>query len=111
MTPNQIAGRNLRILRIRSGMTQLALADLLAVTHQQVQKYESGKNAIPAFTMLRLARHFSVHMESFFSEPATEHAELPDAVTDLLVFKLFKRITEPKAKRMAILMLRLLSKL
>jgi transcriptional regulator with XRE-family HTH domain len=41
-------GSLLRESRLRSGLTQSDLGRLLGVTFQQVQKYESGVNRVPA---------------------------------------------------------------
>jgi transcriptional regulator with XRE-family HTH domain len=39
-------GARVRQFRIRSGLSQTALADAIGVTFQQIQKYEKGTNAI-----------------------------------------------------------------
>ena len=41
-------GANLRRIRVMRELTQTDIADALGVTYQQVQKYETGANAIVA---------------------------------------------------------------
>ena len=60
-------GRNLRALRLRYGLSQEALGELLGVTFQQVQKYENGANRLPVEKLYRLHRHFRVPCEYFFA--------------------------------------------
>lgn len=43
---DQTFGRRLRTIREARGLSQTALAQALGVTFQQVQKYESGMNAV-----------------------------------------------------------------
>lgn len=41
-TENNIFGENLRQLREENGLTQKALAEMLAISHQSVSKWELG---------------------------------------------------------------------
>lgn len=58
-------GQNLRVLRKMSGYSQGALADLLGVSHQQIQKYETGINRLPLQTMPLLCDVLGVKTEDF----------------------------------------------
>ena len=52
-------GRILRRVRLSQGVTQEQVADMLGVTFQQVQKYESGANRISLnrfFTLCEVMR-------------------------------------------------------
>lgn len=46
-------GRDLREIRVKKGMSQAALAEVIGVTFQQVQKYEKGENRIPVVQLVR----------------------------------------------------------
>ena len=59
-------GKKLRFLRKKYNLTQNNLADLLGVTYQQVQKYESGKNRILASKLFYLSEILKIPMEYFF---------------------------------------------
>ena len=48
-------GQNIRAHRLRLRMTQVALAKLLGVTFQQVQKYENGANRVAAGRLAEIA--------------------------------------------------------
>lgn len=58
-------GENLRVLRKMAGYSQGALADLLGVSHQQIQKYETGVNRLPLQTMPLLCDVLGAPMEDF----------------------------------------------
>ena len=59
-------GRNLRLIRVRTGYTQQELANAMNLTFQQIQKYESGRNRISAPRLYDAARALGVNIESFF---------------------------------------------
>ena len=52
-------GNNLTSLRLQNGQSQASTAQLLGVSPQQVQKYESGSNRISAAAILMLSRNWS----------------------------------------------------
>jgi len=52
---NVEVGRRLRVARLSAGWTQTRLANLLGLTFQQVQKYETGRNRLPASRYAALA--------------------------------------------------------
>ena len=61
-----IVGHNLRIHRLRRGLSQTELADQLGVTFQQVQKYERGTNRIGSGRLFRIGEFFDLPVEQFF---------------------------------------------
>jgi transcriptional regulator with XRE-family HTH domain len=63
---NRYVGRRLRELRLQRGITQEALGRALALTFQQVQKYEKGQNAVSAGRLYHLARVLNVSPLYFF---------------------------------------------
>lgn len=56
-------GKRLRTLRNASSLSQERLADLLGVSFQQLQKYETGKNRMPAAHIVTAARILDVSVE------------------------------------------------
>jgi len=83
---NQVA-KNIRFLRTRTfkevknknnelvfrHIRQEQLAkEVLNVTFQQIQKYETGLNKIDAIKLYKLAKYFDVPMETFFDEKLSE---------------------------------------
>ena len=56
-----------RIIRL-----ELLAIEVLNVTFQQIQKYETGLNKIDAIKLYKLAKYFEVPMEIFFDEKLSE---------------------------------------
>ncbi len=73
---NRKIGRRLRELRIAQGITMPMLAEMIGVTFQQVQKYESGFNGLKPEKLLAFSRALKVPVASFFeaSAPPEESA-------------------------------------
>lgn len=63
---NAYVGRQLRIRRRKLGLSQKDLALELGVTHQQIQKYECGKNALRPTMLWRAAAVLDVSVDYFF---------------------------------------------
>jgi transcriptional regulator with XRE-family HTH domain len=63
---DQHVGYRLRMRRKMLGLTQKALAHALALTFQQVQKYENGTNRISAGRLQQLSQILKVPVALFF---------------------------------------------
>ncbi|HEX5079931.1 MAG TPA: helix-turn-helix transcriptional regulator [Geminicoccaceae bacterium] len=59
-------GERIRLRRTELGLTQEQLAEALAVSYQQIQKYETGANRVSAGRMLEIARKLGVDVGYFF---------------------------------------------
>lgn len=59
-------GRNLKILRTRYGYSQHAIACVLNVSYQQIQKYETGTNRLSAEGLFILKHFYDVPYDVFF---------------------------------------------
>lgn len=69
LTPVDIhLGRRMRIRRTMLGISQEKLSELLGITFQQVQKYESGKNRISASRLYDLSHLLNVPVQFFFDD-------------------------------------------
>ncbi|MDR2781930.1 MAG: helix-turn-helix domain-containing protein [Holosporaceae bacterium] len=64
---NQVIGNNIRHARKFRSMTQHQLANLLGLTFQQLQKYETGKNRVSAERLYQLSRLLNIPIDYFFS--------------------------------------------
>lgn len=73
-------GATVRLLRLDQGMTLSEAAEGLHLSHQQLQKYETGANRISAGMLFEIARHFKVRVESLFEGPDDDLAEADAAV-------------------------------
>jgi len=58
---------HLRERRLACGMTLVELAGHLGISHQQLQKYETGANRMSAGMLYRLSRQLGVPLADFFA--------------------------------------------
>lgn len=61
---------NLRALREDSDLSQKKVAEVLAITQQQYQLYESGKREIPPHHLAKLCRYYGVSADYLLDLPA-----------------------------------------
>ncbi|HLS68043.1 MAG TPA: helix-turn-helix transcriptional regulator [Kiloniellales bacterium] len=59
-------GQRIRERRIELGMSQSALAGILGITFQQVQKYERGGNRVSGSRLWDISRALGVEVSHFF---------------------------------------------
>ena len=52
--------------RIANGLTQLAFAERIGVTYQQIHKYEAGVNRIASDRLWKIAQVLEVEVSAFF---------------------------------------------
>jgi transcriptional regulator with XRE-family HTH domain len=117
--PNPIdkhVGSRVRMRRMMLGMSQEKLGDALALTFQQVQKYEKGTNRIGASRLQQISQILQVPVAFFFEgapqlsegvvTDALQTAPSPSYVSDFLatsdglsLTKAFMRIPDPKLRR------------
>jgi transcriptional regulator with XRE-family HTH domain len=117
--PNPIdkhVGSRVRMRRMMLGMSQEKLGDALALTFQQVQKYEKGTNRIGASRLQQISQILQVPVAFFFegapvlaeaaSSEGLQEAPSPAYVSDFLatsdglsLTKAFMRIPDPKLRR------------
>ena len=118
--PNPIdkhVGSRVRMRRMMLGMSQEKLGDALALTFQQVQKYEKGTNRIGASRLQQISQILQVPVAFFFEgapdlpspggvENGAHAAPSPTYVSDFLatsdglaLTKAFMRIEDAKLRR------------
>ncbi|MEH6409353.1 MAG: helix-turn-helix transcriptional regulator [Hyphomonas sp.] len=59
-------GENVRKFRIAHGMTLVDLSEALGISHQQLQKYETGSNRLSAGVLLNVSRILAVPLADLF---------------------------------------------
>ena len=78
---NKEIGKKIREARnVKPLVTQTKLGKALGVTFQQIQKYESGHNALSSIKLLEVSNFFKKPLE-YFTSDATEllgKVKLPD---------------------------------
>ncbi len=80
-TPDPIdvyVGQRIRGRRLELGQTQLALAQALGMSFQQVQKYEKGSNRISASVLQHAAQAQGVAPGFYFEAALGDEAQAPD---------------------------------
>ena len=82
-------GWRLRAMRQQAGLTQEKLAELVGITSQQIQKYESGANKLNTDRLQQIARVLSVPIQSFFT---TTDDFLPLEVSEKLLIDSYRSI-------------------
>jgi len=65
---NRILGKTIRFIRKDKKISGNLIAKHLDITHQQLMKYETGKNRIPAIMLWKIAEFSSVDIKIFFKD-------------------------------------------
>lgn len=66
--------KNIAALRKQQGLTQGDVAEILGITRQQYQLYESGKREILLHLMIALADYYGVSLDYIVGRDADEMA-------------------------------------
>lgn len=102
--PYRSIGLNVKRMRVYAGLSQSELGEILGVSFQQVQKYESGVNRLPAYQLFLLQKTFSAPFEFFFEGiDLAEHQERTTPIEALS-----RRIQTIRDNKTALKMLRLM---
>ena len=103
-----IVGRNIRLRRLSTGISQTELASKIGVTFQQVQKYEKGANRVGASRLSRIAQVLNVPIAALFdggpkAGPEERSDESPLALLSepqtLRVVRAFAKVADPEIQR------------
>lgn len=72
-------GARIRLRRTLLGLTQEQLAEMLAISYQQIQKYETGTNRVSAGRLFEIAQRLETDISYFFDglDPSLAPRELP----------------------------------
>jgi transcriptional regulator with XRE-family HTH domain len=99
-------GRRLRSLRVRRGLSQTALGEVLGVSFQQIQKYERGTNRIRASQLRRLAAALAVPATELLEITRTDSSEIADMIDTRIARRLmdaFQSLTSRERRCLAAL--------
>ena len=69
---DKLVGRNVRRVRLERGLTLSDLGEQLGISHQQLQKYETGTNRLSAGMLCALAEVLEVRIESLFNDASAK---------------------------------------
>lgn len=107
---DQMIGQKIKRLRRSLGISQMQLAHLIGVTHQQAHKYERGSNRISVGRLVVIAEALKVPVHTFFDEAAEKIGDLnTHQRLSLEVGRYFSCIKHPKHKEAVHFLLRTLA--
>jgi transcriptional regulator with XRE-family HTH domain len=95
-TPDPIdihVGKLIRATRRRSAISQVALADAIGLTFQQIQKYELGHNRVSASKLFGIAQAIGVPVATFFADLEDPQAS-PSEIAEFANFLALTRSVE-----------------
>ncbi|MFA7403303.1 MAG: helix-turn-helix transcriptional regulator [Pelobacteraceae bacterium] len=102
-------GKTICRRRQELGLTQDALADRIAVTCQQVQRYEYGKNKLNIENLQLIAKALAVPVSYFFTRHCmTEQVSKEDHLnpSERKVVEMFRRIDNGEVKSTVVKLLK-----
>jgi len=107
-------GQLIKAARKERGMTQMGLAELIGVSYQQVQKYESGIDNISVERLKQIAKAVNMPIALFFPATADAVAETPAAykkmpVDEAKLLLLYRKIKARNAKKALLELLKTLA--
>jgi len=68
ITLEQHIGNRILLMRHAKNLSLEQLSSVIAVSYQQLQKYEQGKNRIAASTLYQLAQHLNTSVDFYFED-------------------------------------------
>jgi transcriptional regulator with XRE-family HTH domain len=98
-------GARIRAQRLARRMTQIALADALGITFQQLQKYENGKNRVGAGRLQEVAKVLHVPLAALFGSDSaaaasrTENLAFLDSAGAMRLMRAYAALPTPRMKR------------
>lgn len=90
---SQEIGFRLRMLRQQAGWSQERLSELISVSPQQLQKYESGKNMLNTEKLQLVANALSIPIQALFSEI---DENIPVGVSEQILLESYRAIPSKK---------------
>lgn len=72
---NRLIGNRLRVIRECSNVSRKELADYLNISHQQICKYETGRNEIRFKMMIDISEYLNVNILEFIVDEKGEVIE------------------------------------
>jgi len=111
---DQFIGEKIYSLRLAKGLSRQQLAELIEVTHQQLQKYEKGVNRISVGRLVLIAKALGKNIDYFYeglessdnAEPIlTQHQRMCIEVS-----RNFRNIPNPKHQEAVNALIRCLTK-
>ena len=84
MVDTKEVGRHIRRFRQDAGLSQETLAEMVGVSFQQIQKYESGHTTLNIIKLQQIADALKVHVTDFFGTTPIKNVRLTNEEEQLL---------------------------
>ena len=94
-----LIGKNLKRLRLKAGLTQEELADLLKISHGLIPKWESGKKGMGKKVIARLCNILKAQLHEFFIDKNTPLIKDELEQESIALFREAKDIDEDSARK------------
>ena len=92
-------GAKVKALRLGAGMSQAELGARLGVSHQQVQKYESGKDRLTVYALTEMAAALGSPLAVFFDDIPLSSGRMPVVREAMKAVSAIQRIEDPTLRR------------
>lgn len=95
-------GGNIKRIRMLKGFSQMKTAELLGISFQQLQKYESGANRISPGKIFLLSQYLNVPISTFFKIDGVKDFANDDFVLgkeEAKVLELYKSLKNPMLQK------------
>ncbi len=105
-------GAKIKELRKSMNISQEALAEIMGVSYQQVQRYEAGTNKLNVENIQVIAQILEVPMSVFFSDDGTalDRSFLTLSADEMKLVRLFRQITDARTRGLAVQFVKLAAK-
>jgi transcriptional regulator with XRE-family HTH domain len=74
---DRIIGQKIKFERRRMGLSQMKLGEMVGVTYQQIQKYESGEDRITVDRLRQVAQALRLSLLHLLTETSSAVQEIP----------------------------------
>lgn len=93
--------KRLKARRRLLGLGQDKVAEVLGVCHQQVQKYEAGKDKLSASQLFQVAGFFGVSLLYFFNEEGGKESDISSIklIHPILFLKITRNLIKIKCRK------------
>lgn len=98
-------GEKIKHFRVLKGHPQTKIAEVLGISFQQLQKYESGVNRISPGKLFLLSRYLEIPVSKFFEFKNVNRAANDELILnkdEAQILMLFKSLKTTKLKKKAI---------
>jgi transcriptional regulator with XRE-family HTH domain len=87
-------GETLKKYRLAANMSQMALAEKIGISYQQLQKYEKGINNISAYRLHQISEVFKIPISSFLGIEGQKIEKVAEDISEYGMSKEEKKLLD-----------------